>query len=118
MVTIYGIRNCDTCRAALKWLAAEGMAHHFHDLRQDGLDAAKLDNWIAAIGWEKLLNRRSTTWRALSAAAKDSIDGPSARALMLDQPTLIKRPVFALGDICLVGFGDDQRETLSQAAHS
>ena len=65
MITIYGIKNCDTCRKALKWLQAEGIEHRYHDFRADGLEAADVTRWVSAVGWETLLNRRGTTWRKL-----------------------------------------------------
>ena len=82
MLIVYGLKSCDACRKARKALA--GREHRFHDLREDGLDAAMLDRWIGALGWEALLNRRSTTWRALDEAEKAGLDagraGPDARA--------------------------------------
>ena len=63
MITVYGIKNCDTCRKARKWLEAEGLEHRFHDIRADGLEPAMLEDWITELGWEVLLNRRGTTWR-------------------------------------------------------
>ena len=68
MISIYGLKNCDTCRKALKWLEAEGIAHELKDIRADGFSDAQLDNWVATTGWETLLNRRGTTWRKLSDA--------------------------------------------------
>ena len=112
MIKIYGIRNCDTCRKALKWLEAEGIEHKFHDFRRDGLDAAALDGWVRKVGWQKLLNRRGTTWRNLSEPEKDHLDGTKAEALMIANPTLIKRPVFdCIGEI-VVGFGTSDQHTL------
>lgn len=104
MLTVYGIKNCDTCRKALKWLSAEGIEHTFHDFRVDGLDAAKVTRWSDAVGWEKLLNRRGTTWRNLPDSDKDGVDAASAQTLMAGNPTLIKRPVFDDGTSILVGF--------------
>jgi len=105
MITVYGIKNCDTCKKALKWLAVEGIEHRFHDFRADGLDAADLVRWAKAAGWEKLLNRRGTTWRKLAEADRDGVDAAKAETLMVANPTLIKRPVFdAGGDAVLVGF--------------
>jgi len=111
-ITVYGLKTCDTCRKALKWLAAEGIPASLHDLRKDGLSAARLDAWAAAFGWEKLLNRRSATWRDLDGAAKDGIDGVGARALMLAHPALIKRPLFDLGGAFALGFGADTQTLL------
>ena len=112
MVILYGIKTCDTCRNALKWLDSEGIAHRYHDFRADGLDEATLSRWLAAVGWETLLNRRGTTWRGLSDQEKDSIDESRAAALMLARPALIKRPVFDLGGTFVVGFADKEKERL------
>ncbi len=113
MITVYGLKNCDTCLKALKWLEAEGVAHRFHDLRKDGLDTPRLKRWIAAAGWETLLNRRGTTWRGLDDNAKDGVNEAKAAALMAAHPALIKRPVFEGGARVIVGFKDEQRRELS-----
>ena len=104
MLTIYGIPNCDTCRKARKWLEAEGVAHRFHDLREDGLDRAMLERWSTRVDWKKLLNTRSTTWRGLAAKEKQDLDAGKAIALMLEHPTLVKRPVAETGSNLIVGF--------------
>lgn len=114
MVVVYGLKNCDTCRKALKWLAAEAVEHTFHDIRQDGLDGAVLDRWIAAAGWQPLLNRRSTSWRNLPDGETRDVDEAKARALMLSHPTLIKRPVIETGDDILVGFTPETRAALAR----
>lgn len=105
MIAVHGLKNCDTCRKALKWLQAEGMPHRFHDVRADGLDADMLAKWVAAAGWETLLNRRGTTWRGLPDSDKADIDEARASALMLAHPALIKRPVFDTGTAIVIGFG-------------
>ena len=116
VVTVYGIANCDTCRKAQKWLVEREIKHQFHDLRADGVDASSLDNWINEFGWETLLNRRSTTWRQLPEAMQQNVSAVSAASLMLAHPTLIKRPIFDLGNRFLLGFGAAQQETLESAA--
>lgn len=108
MITLYGIPNCDTVKKARAWLAAEGIAHHFHDLRKDGLTGERLDGWLASAGWEALLNRKGTTFRALDDADKADLDSGKARALMLANPAMIKRPVVEHGDAVLVGFQPDR----------
>ncbi|MCH7865118.1 MAG: ArsC family reductase [Proteobacteria bacterium] len=109
MITVFGLQNCDTCRKALKWLDGQGIEHRFHDFRKDGLDAGLLGRWIAAQGWETVLNRRGTTWRKLSDADKAGLDGAKAAALMAAHPALIKRPVFEKGERVIIGFKDEQR---------
>ena len=113
MTAVYGLRNCDTCRKARKWLRENDVEHSFRDLRADGLDGPTVERWIAAIGWEALINRRGTTWRSLSDAEKQIADQDAARDLMLRHPALIKRPVFDLGGRVLVGFGGAVRTALS-----
>lgn len=103
-VTVYGIRNCDTLKKSLHWLDEHAVAHTFHDYRKQGLSGELLEEMIAALGWEALVNRRGTTWRALDEAVRQQIDADSARQLMLDQPALIRRPVVRAGDTWLVGF--------------
>jgi arsenate reductase len=104
-ITLYGIPNCDTVRQARAWLAAQGIVVAFHDFRKAGVPAERLDAWIAALGWETLLNRKSSTWRQLDEPTRAGVtDAASARALMLAQPSLIKRPVTAWGSTTTVGF--------------
>ena len=96
---VYGIANCDSVKKARAWLQAEGRVFAFHDFKRDGLGQALLDRWIAAVGWELLLNRRGTTWRGLSDAARATADSASgASTLMLEQPSLVKRPVIEWPD--------------------
>ena len=113
MIRIYGLKNCDTCRAALKWLVAEGLDHRFVDVRKDGVDVSEITTWVAALGWETLLNRRGTKWRGLSDVDKENIDGGKAIKLMMTHPVLIKRPVFHADGTYLVGFKGDQKATLA-----
>jgi arsenate reductase (glutaredoxin) len=114
MLTVYGIKNCDTCRKALKWLAAEGIEHTFHDFRVDGLEPANVSRWADAAGWEKLLNRRGTTWRNLPEADKEGVDEAKATTLMAGNPTLIKRPVFDDDSRILVGFTAAEQDALKR----
>ena len=106
MLTIYGIPNCDTCRKARKWLDANSLEYHFHDLRADGLDKASLHKWAAVVDWKKLLNTRSTTWRGIAEADKQNLDRARAIDLMLAHPTLVKRPLAESGESILVGFNE------------
>ncbi len=102
--TLYGIRNCDTMKKARAWLDAHGVAYAFHDYKVAGIDAARLEDWIGRVGWEILLNRAGTTFRKLPEADRADIDAAKATALMLAQPSMIKRPVLDTGDALLVGF--------------
>jgi len=112
MITVYGIKNCDTVRKARKWLDGENIAHQYHDFRSDGLDADQLAEWVEELGWESLLNRRGTTWRKLPDSDKSDLNAAKATALMLASPAIIKRPVFDLQGTYLIGFGDDQKAAL------
>lgn len=103
-VTIYGIKNCDTMKKARSWLDGHGVAYGFHDYRVDGLAPERLASWQAQLGWEELVNRSSATWRQLPDDQKAGIDGERAAALMLANPTLIKRPVLEVDGRLSVGF--------------
>ncbi len=109
--TLYGIRNCDTMKKARAWLDAHGVAYAFHDYKASGIDAARLDDWIGRVGWEILLNRAGTTFRKLPEADRADIDAAKATALMLAQPSMIKRPVLDTGDVLLVGFKPERYDT-------
>jgi arsenate reductase (glutaredoxin) len=104
MVTIYGIKNCDTMKKARGWLDAKGVATEFHDYKAAGIDRARLEGWVGEVGWETLLNRAGTTFKKLPDTAKEGIDRDRAIALMLDQPSMIKRPVLDTGKGLIVGF--------------
>jgi Spx/MgsR family transcriptional regulator len=106
MIILYGIRNCDTVKKARAWLDARGVAYDFHDYKLAGIDAERLGAWADELGWESLLNRAGTTFRALPDADKQGLGRGKAIALMLAQPSMIKRPVLDLGDRRLVGFGN------------
>lgn len=116
VLTVYGLKNCDTCRKALKWLEAEGVAHRFHDVRADGISAADVKRFAKAAGWEALLNKASTTWRGLSDSEKEGVSEQQAIRLMTAHPALIKRPVFDMGaGGIVVGFRDTQKALLKKA---
>ncbi|HEY4192629.1 MAG TPA: ArsC family reductase [Mesorhizobium sp.] len=102
--TIYGIPNCDTMKKARAWLEGHGVTYAFHDYRADGLEADRLQGWIGKLGWEVLLNKASTTFRALADSDKQGLDAAKAKQLMLAHPTMIKRPVLELDGRLLVGF--------------
>lgn len=109
---MYGLKNCDTCRKAMKWLESQGVAYEFMDVRKDGVSAAEIAAWAGNVGVESLLNRRGTTWRGLSDADKAKGEGEGAIALMAAHPALIKRPVFVRDGDVRVGFADEVREFL------
>jgi arsenate reductase len=102
--TLYGIKNCDTMKKARAWLDAAGVAYDFHDYKTAGIDRARLEGWVEELGWQTLLNRAGTTFRKLPEVAQSDLDAQKAIALMLEQPSMIKRPVLDLGDRLLVGF--------------
>lgn len=107
-ITIYGIRNCDTMKKARAWLEAHGVAYEFHDYKTSGIDRATLEKWAKSVGWEVLLNRAGTTFRKLPDDAKQNIDERKAIKLMIEQPSMIKRPVLERGRTLLVGFSEDR----------
>lgn len=110
MIDLYGIPNCDTVKRARAWLDAQQLPHRFHDFKKEGLPDATVQRWIAAVGWEALVNRRGTTWRQLDPAARDAVvDARSAQAVLQAHPSLVKRPVveWARPDVVTVGFDAD-----------
>jgi arsenate reductase len=106
-VTIHGIKSCDTMRKACAWLDAKGAAYRFHDYKTAGLDRAMLEAWVQQVGWEVLLNRAGTTFRKLPDDQKQGLDAAKAIALMVAQPSMVKRPVLDVGGRLLVGFAPD-----------
>lgn len=108
MITVYGIKNCDTVKKALKWLAEQNIEHKLHDYRVDGLDEAFLAQAEAQFGWENLVNKRSTTWRNLDEEIKKNLSKITALSVLAENPTLIKRPIIMQDGKALIGF--DVRE--------
>jgi arsenate reductase len=105
MTTLYGIPNCDTVKGARAWLSEHGIAYAFHDFKKQGVPEDPLDDWIAELGWEALVNRKGNTWRGLDEATRAAVvDAASARALMLAHASVIKRPVVAWPKGHSVGF--------------
>ena len=109
-ITIYGIKNCNTMKDARAWLDKHRIAYAFHDYKSAGIDRARLEGWARAVGWETLLNRAGQTFRKLPDRDKDGITEKKAIALMLAQPSMIKRPVLDIGGKLLVGFKPDVYE--------
>jgi arsenate reductase len=108
-ITIYGIKNCDTMKKARAWLDRHGVDYAFHDYKAAGIERGKLEGWVKKAGWETLLNRAGTTFRKLSDMDKEGVTENKAIALMLAQPSMIKRPVLELGGgRLLVGFKPEQ----------
>ena len=112
MTTVYGIKNCDTMKKARRWLDEHGVAHQFHDYKKDGIDEKTLQTWCKKLGWETLLNRRGTTWRKLPDKVKDNINETSAIKIMLDNPSIIKRPLLRSGSKYLAGFNENDYRKL------
>jgi arsenate reductase len=114
-ITVYGIPNCDTVKKARAWLAGHGVDHVFHDFRKQGLPPERLDRWIAELGWEKLVNRKGTTWRKFDPDLQAGVkDVASARQLMLEHVSVIKRPVVEWGTKATVGFDAAEWALLSR----
>ena len=112
-ITIYGIKNCDTMKKARAWLESHGVDYAFHDYKSAGIDRKRLEGWAKKVGWETLLNRAGTTFRKLPDDDKQGLDAAKAIALMLAEPSMIKRPVLDLGGgKLLVGFKPEQYEAL------
>ena len=103
-IRIYGIKNCDTMKKAFDWLKAHDIAYDFHDYRVEGIEASVIGEWCAKLGWEKVLNKASTTYKELPDADKASLDEEKAIALMARSPTMIKRPVLVMDDMVMNGF--------------
>ena len=114
MITIYGIKNCDTMKKARTWLDGHKIAHTFHDYKAVGIDKPTLEGWAKKVGWEILLNRAGTTFKKLPDADKENVTEKKAIALMLAQPSMIKRPVLEIGKRYVVGFRPEvyQQEVL------
>lgn len=106
-ITVYGIPNCNTVKSARDWLDSHGIAYAFHDFKKAGVTEALVESWLPHVGLDVLINRKGTTWRALSDAQKDAVaDKKKAIALMIAQPSMIKRPVLTVGGKAHVGFSD------------
>jgi Spx/MgsR family transcriptional regulator len=107
MVKLYGIPNCDTMKKARRWLDEHQIAYQFHDYKKAGVEESLLRQWIVQVGWETLLNRRGMMWRKLDDSVKAGIDEENAIRIMLETPSIIKRPVLEVGKTLLVGFKED-----------
>jgi len=112
MIVVYGIKNCDTMKKARAWLDGHDVAYAFHDYKTAGIEKARLESWISQLGWEVLLNRAGTTFRKLPDAQKEGLNEKKAIALMLAQPSMIKRPVLEKAGTVIAGFRPEQYEKL------
>jgi len=108
MTTLYGIKNCDTVKKARDWLAKNSIAYRFHDFRVDGLDTADVKQWIAELGIDALVNKRSTTWKELDELTKQTFNEQTAVEVIVKNPTLIKRPLLDTGSQKHVGFKETE----------
>jgi arsenate reductase (glutaredoxin) len=113
-LTIYGIKNCDTMKTARAFLDGKGAAYAFHDYKTEGVTAAQLKGWTKIVGWEKLLNRAGTTFRKLPDADKEHLTEAKAIALMVAQPSMIKRPILEAAGVLLVGFKPEEYEKIGR----
>lgn len=112
MITLYGIKNCDTVKKARKWLDQHGVEYRFHDFREDGLDQDTVRGWLEELGWETLVNRRSTSWKALDEQTRQNMDTQTALSAIMEQPTLIKRPLLDTGHERFTGFSAASYQTI------
>jgi len=112
MIKLYGIPNCDSIKKARKWLKDNDIDYEFHDYKKQGVPEKELKVWVKKLGWEIVLNKRGTTWRKLDDKTKDSVTEESAIQIMLDNPSIIKRPVLVKNDLLLVGFKADEYSQL------
>jgi len=106
MLIVFGIKSCDTCRRAKKYLDEHNIEYRFHDLREDGLDIQMLERWTQRIGWARLLNKQSLTWRKIPEVDRNDMTHDKALAAMIDNPTLVKRPVLESDKFIAVGFSE------------
>ncbi|UTW46073.1 ArsC family reductase [bacterium SCSIO 12696] len=112
MTTLYGIKNCDTVKKARTWLDNRNICYQFHDVRGDGLSREQVQQWTQQLGWQTLVNKRSTTWKQLDQGLRDTMDTDTAIDAMTQHPTLIKRPVLEHNQQLHVGFKADQYQLL------
>ena len=112
MITVFGIKNCDTIKKARSWLTDQGIEYQFHDFRANGIDRDRIETWIQQAGWETVLNRRGTTWRKLDAAIQDTVNRDNVAALLAEHPAMIKRPVLDIDGDISIGFKPDLYQSI------
>lgn len=113
MIKIYGIKNCDTIKKALKWFDEQGVEYTYHDYRKDGIDEEMVSGFVSTLGLDKVLNTRGTTWRKLPDDVKENLDEADAIKLLAENEAMIKRPIFDLGERLFIGFSKKDQEELS-----
>ena len=104
---LYGISNCDTVKKAKNWLETHNIDYQFHDFRKQGLDANTINQWLQSVSWDKILNKRSTSWRNLDPSIQQTVNEKNIVDLLIENPTLIKRPVMDVNDTITLGFNSD-----------
>ena len=109
-LTLFGIRNCDTMKKAMKWLDDNGVAYHFHDYKKEGVPEQRLRQWLEALGWETVINKRGTTWRKPDDVVKESMNTEKSVNLAMENSSVIKRPILQSNDFILAGFKADEWE--------
>ncbi|MEM8560856.1 MAG: ArsC family reductase [Pseudomonadota bacterium] len=112
MITLFGIKNCDTVKKARRWLDDRNVEYHFHDFREDGLERHRVAAWLSELGWETLVNKRSTSWKALDSISRQSMNPETALLAVMSQPTLIKRPVLDTGHERYTGFSEQSYDAI------
>ena len=112
MITVFGIKNCDTIKKARNWLTDQGIEYQFHDFRANGIDRDRIETWIQQAGWETVLNRRGTTWRKLDAAIQDTVNRDNVAALLAEHPAMTKRPVLDIDGDISIGFKPDLYQSI------
>ena len=112
MITLYGIKNCDTMKKAIKWLVANNIEYTLHDYKKSSLDSKTLNRWLKSVDWEVLLNKRGTTWRKLPDDVKDNVTKTSAKTIMLENLSIIKRPVLDVDGAIFVGFSEQHYQEI------
>ena len=109
-LTIFGIKNCDTMKKAMNWLDENGIDYHFHDYKKEGVPEQRLRQWLEALGWETVINKRGTTWRKLDDVVKESMNTEKSVNLAMENSSVIKRPILQSNDFILAGFKADEWE--------
>jgi Spx/MgsR family transcriptional regulator len=112
MIQLYGIPNCDTIKKARAWLEGRGVEYRFHDYKRDGIDEPRLRGWVDELGWEALVNRRGTSWRRLPEEVREQMDTETAIRIMLETPSIIRRPLLDTGELRHLGFSETDYERL------